>query len=94
MFRAMLLTTVVFFILVFLKSQCLSIPVQRFSRPLPENVKAFHDNDLPADPEKTATKTAQISADLPGDMQKIIASWDYLPDLVQAAMLKMADVRK
>ncbi len=66
------------------------IPVRWFSKPLLVNDNGLQGNDLQAAPEKTA----QIRADLPEDLQRIIASWNDLPGPVQAAMMALADLRK
>jgi len=59
------------------------------------NDKGPDHNNLQAAPKKTATETAQISADLPEDLQRIIASWGDLPDHVRATiMMLIASARK
>jgi len=74
------------------------IPVRRFSKPLPVNGKGIHHNNLQEASEKTATKTAQICADLPEDLQvlirKLMASWENMPGHIKATMMSLPDLHK
>lgn len=63
----------------------------RINKPLPVNDKGLHHNSLQAASEKTATETAQTSADLPEDLRKIVASWNDLPNHVRATIMMLID---